>query len=443
MRVSTLIHYLFGSRRAIIEVANCRGAVWLGMLFVISAALAREYDGKDLLHEPWHLALPLAVSLLTSFLLFVLLETAFPNRHQQAIQAGRFVVKYRALLGLYWMTAPLAWLYAVPVERFLGVADAVRANLLFLGLVALWRVALMTRVVSIIYSRQTLSAFAVVMLLADSVALAVFWLTPVPLLSVMGGIRLSESESVMQGTVFLVRLLATLSWPIWLVGALAAGAIRRGSITGWSDVDLSESGSDPVSSGLWGLSALSVIVWAGILPFTQVEQINRWRAERDLRDGRIEDALAFMSQLDRSDFPPHWDPPPRIGYGEEPPSLVDILLHLQHAPAPAWVHDIYREKLALQSRADLSYFYGHAIRLDEMDDNQLARYVKLLESLPEGPAMARYHQSEIEQHLRPQDDERGPELVSDQRQALFRAILTLLPDHQADAGREPWPRETR
>ena len=47
------------------------------MLFVISAGFAREYDGEDLLHQPWHVLLPLVTSLITSLLLFVLLETAF------------------------------------------------------------------------------------------------------------------------------------------------------------------------------------------------------------------------------------------------------------------------------------------------------------------------------------------------------------------------------
>ena len=69
MRVFTLIQYLCGNRQAIAEVVNCRHAVWLGLLFVFSAGFAREFDGEDLLHEPWHVALPLGASLLTSFLL--------------------------------------------------------------------------------------------------------------------------------------------------------------------------------------------------------------------------------------------------------------------------------------------------------------------------------------------------------------------------------------
>ena len=190
MNVPTLIRYLFGSRRCLVEVYRCPSAIWLGLLFVISAGFAREYDGEDLLHEPWHLLLPLGASLLTSSLLFALLEVAFARG--QGVRSKRPLWKYRSFLGLYWMTAPLAWLYALPVERFLDAPDAVRVNLWLLGIVSVWRVALMTRVVSVIYGRSLLAAFFVVMLFADSVAMFVFWLTPLPIVSIMGGIRLTS-----------------------------------------------------------------------------------------------------------------------------------------------------------------------------------------------------------------------------------------------------------
>jgi hypothetical protein len=146
MTPRTLLRYLvFLDRQAIQDIAVCRQAVWLGLLFVLSAGFAREYDGEDLLHESRHLLLPLGASLVTSLLLFGLVwlvERGWRRGEQSFGQA------YRSFLGLYWMTAPLAWLYAVPVERFLSPADAVRANLWLLGIVALWRVVLMVRVVS-------------------------------------------------------------------------------------------------------------------------------------------------------------------------------------------------------------------------------------------------------------------------------------------------------
>ena len=54
------------------------------------------------------------------------------------------------------MTAPLAWLYAIPYERFLSPVGATRANLWTLGLVAAWRVLLIIRVLVVLLSYRRL-----------------------------------------------------------------------------------------------------------------------------------------------------------------------------------------------------------------------------------------------------------------------------------------------
>lgn len=62
------MRFWWWKRHAILELAANRQAIWLGLLLVLSADFAREYDGEDLLREPWRLALPLFASLLTSVL---------------------------------------------------------------------------------------------------------------------------------------------------------------------------------------------------------------------------------------------------------------------------------------------------------------------------------------------------------------------------------------
>lgn len=56
--------------------------------------------------------------------------------------------KYVTLLAAVALTSPLAWLYALPVERWFDVGTAISMNLGFLALVAGWRVALLTRFLS-------------------------------------------------------------------------------------------------------------------------------------------------------------------------------------------------------------------------------------------------------------------------------------------------------
>ena len=114
MSISTLLRFLVGERQAILRIAETPAAVGFGLLLVLSAAFAREYDGEDLMHAPWHLVLPAAASLITSALLFSLVRlVSWRTRPEWSAVPGA----YRSFLGVYWMTAPLAWLYAIPVER--------------------------------------------------------------------------------------------------------------------------------------------------------------------------------------------------------------------------------------------------------------------------------------------------------------------------------------
>src|SRR5262245_52840095 len=105
MRVRTLFLYLIGNRQAILDIAADRRAIWIGALFVLSAAFAREYDGKDLMREPWHLLVPLGASLVASFALFLVAFAGLFEREQHP----PFLPAYRSFLALFWMTAPLAW----------------------------------------------------------------------------------------------------------------------------------------------------------------------------------------------------------------------------------------------------------------------------------------------------------------------------------------------
>ena len=88
----TLFRFHCGRSDAILKLAATRPALWVGLLFVMSAGIAREYDGEDLLDRPYFLA--------------------------------------------------------IPVERLMNSEDAMTANLCLLALVASWRIAVMTRAIS-------------------------------------------------------------------------------------------------------------------------------------------------------------------------------------------------------------------------------------------------------------------------------------------------------
>jgi hypothetical protein len=319
-----------------------------------------------------------------------------------------FFAAYRSFLTLFWMTAPLAWLYAIPYERFLPAGAATSANLWTLAFVAAWRVVLMVRVVSVITGRGWGAALFLVMLFADAVALTAVYFMPKPIIEFMGGIRLTQSEAAVAGAALTVFCLGILSAPFWLVLGLVAFFTGRPT---W-DAPLPSMEPRP-SRGLWALAVASVLVWLPILPLTQSEQLLRVRAERDLKGGRIAEGLDLMSAHAQSDFPPHWDPPPRLGYEEKSPHLLDVMEVLAARDDAPWVRAVYLEKFR-------RYLEDSAASFDRWHSNQeLGRIVRVLQQLPEGPEVAARLAGRAESRLK-QSKERGFEVPAEEREHLLR-----------------------
>jgi len=101
-----------------------------------------------------------------------------------------------------------------------------------------------------------------------------------------------------------------------------------------------------ISRPLLAVAALSLVVWIPILPVTQPAQSRRRALEGDLEAGRIKAAVARVRGRERAAFPPHWDPPPRPGYGEQTPDLAVVLATALEGDAPYWFAAMYVEKMA-------------------------------------------------------------------------------------------------
>jgi hypothetical protein len=340
MTIGTLFRYLVGNRQAILEISRCPSAIGLGLLFVISAGLAREYDGEDLLAEPWYILIPVAASLATSFVLFVILFAA-PLIHR--LPRPRFLAGYRSFLGLYWMTAPLAWLYAVPYERFMSAPKAVEANMWTLALVAAWRVVLMIRVATVLMGYQMFAALFLVMCFADCVVLTALQLIPRPIVSIMGGARMTESDQVIYNITSLICFFGWLTLPLWVICTLVTLTVARPD---WQQASAGAETMPHPSRPLWTFGVLSIAIWALVLPFTQPEQQLRRTVEQALYQGRLKDGLDVMLAHDLHDFPPHWNPPPRIGYANMRPSLPDIV-DLIDERSESWPRAVYADKVRL------------------------------------------------------------------------------------------------
>ena len=107
-----------------------------------------------------------------------------------------------SFMGLFWMTAPVAWIYAIPVERFVDSISAAWANVALLSLVSLWRVLLMTRVIQVTTKAPFFIALVWVLFAACIEVLVVFFFGggfSRALIAGMGGMRNSPEEEVILG----------------------------------------------------------------------------------------------------------------------------------------------------------------------------------------------------------------------------------------------------
>lgn len=410
MGATTLFWCLVGQRRAILRVAETRYAVWVGLLLVISAGFARDYDREDLWHEPWNLLPPVGASLVSSFLLFSMLWRS-TVRAERLQEGDSFLRAYRVFLGLFWMTAPLAWLYALPVERFLSEVDATQVNLLLLGIVATWRVILMNRMASILFGGSFAQTLPVVMLFADTAALFLLFFAPVSGVSSMSGVApvLSESEELILSTVGVTYRLAIYTWPLWLITTIIVISSKRLSINMVATLRIKRTAAKSV----WALCAMSILIWGPVLLLTQPEQQLKRLVERDLRSGHFDSALATMSKHERGDFPPHWNPVNR----RTGPSLEAVLGAIVENDTKPWVFEMFVGELARTKR---SVFYPHW----DLDSDGFDRFLGLLEQLPgDFPIVSRYEYTLAA--LLHEGSTRGQE-----QQARIKILLKTIREHE-------------
>jgi hypothetical protein len=86
------------------------------------------------------------------------------------------------------------------------------------------------------------------------------------------------------------------------------------------------------------------VAGGSLLLLAQQEQRHRWNVEQLLRSGQLRDAVAYVKSQSRESFPPHWDPPPRIAYGEDQPSPVEVYAAIKKSGGPDWFRKTYLEK---------------------------------------------------------------------------------------------------
>lgn len=370
MRLRDLIAFQWGRREAIERIAGARGSVWVAVLLVFSAALARDYDGTNILARPWELLIPLGVSWFTASCLFFLIVAIFVRSEPTgSVPAPR----YLAFLTLFWMTAPHAWLYGIPYERFLSEYDATRANLWTLALVSIWRVLLITRVASVLFGFRFRVVIWAVLWLSDTVLVAFAIAAPKPVIAIMGGVHYSETERLILDVMLSIIFFGTLAWPV-------LAAITLGVKFSARPVAVVEPlpTYGPPAWAVWAVVIVALAGWTAAAVSVRPEQALRARVEARFAAADYAAAAALLAGHPRDAFPPQWQPPTSTSPYAVDKASLELLHRLNDYPdGAAWPRRAYADRLRRQIK-----------RIHWMGQDDFAVLAEWLPRLPEGPALA-------------------------------------------------------
>ena len=412
MTLRTLARFLIGRADAILTFAYHPQALVVGLALVLATALARNYDTEDLLHEPWHLLGSFAAALIGALVLYGLLRIAGRGR-RSADDADADVPPpppFIAFLRLYLMTAPLGLLYGIPVEHLFSPVAAVTVNLWFLAIVSVWRVLLITRCASVLFGLGVFRAFFIVMLFADAAALIAMNAMPQPIFAVMGGIDHTASDEQLLGIMFLVVFFGVVTAPIWIIGSLIV--LAQGHVTARPAPLTTFASARPLL-----LTAVIVtLVWIPGLVINQPAQFLRHEVETHLQRGEIRAALRAMSGRARADYPPHWTPPPRLGWTNSlRVDLDEVCAVLEEEPIADWVSAEYVRKIARDTKRDIRPFFARQpwpdideaidyLGIEGIGDEQRARLEFILDRDPELTDADRTAIRSLIEYVPPADD---------------------------------------
>jgi hypothetical protein len=289
------------------------------------------------------------------------------------------------------MTAPLAWLYALPFERFLTPLDATRANLGVLAVVAVWRVLLMSRATAVLTGYRQGDAFRMVMLMVSGVGTVLFLFTmPAVIAATMAGIRHhTQREMLIRQVAGNLGCVVCVLFPVFLVLVFSP---RHHEDADRLSLATEDSPPSRTGRGLLGFALLSVAVWLPILPFTQPEQQLRFRVEQAIQEGRFREAVQEIAAHAQGDFPPGWEFSSR--WYEQPGERAAVLAMMeavlevpQSASTSAWLRGMALEHFGLSLERWRWHYEPekHGVRL-----------ARMLVRLPEGPALARKYEDAFE-----------------------------------------------
>jgi hypothetical protein len=410
--------FTLGDGETIRRLAADPWTLAVGALLVFSAGLARHYDTHDLRRQSWRLLIPFAASTLAASLLFlvIVVKTGW-TADVAPLGTG--------LLGLFWLTAPFAWLYGLPFEHLWRAPTAARARHVTLGVVAVLRVAIMARCVAALLGYSWWESLVIVACFAlwmgALAIIAAFFFLGKPeerrvrqsavtksarfVVDAMSGVAITHDGEILEPDRLAIppALMRRPSHPgpadkfigclttAGLVGLLASPVILAKLIPKPPDwpAALPQTQAIPPSLSVWVAVALAEPFWMICLVWRQPAQRRRTEFVDRLYHGPLAEALRDLAALWPNDFPPNWNPAAALARRDLQPRMLEAACIVADLPAGSWVRSCVLKEFR-QMIPDWLTSYEEVFDKGRMQEEQLHDLVRvrdLLRRLPESRDM--------------------------------------------------------
>ncbi len=342
-RLTDVVGFLFGSQSSIERLIATPRAIFFAASLVCTAALAREYDAVSFVHQPMDLLAPFAASLFVSVILFLFVEAScYARKHFPFERSwGSYVKRYGVFLTGYWMTAPLAWLYAVPVEVLTDEISALRFNLAALSIVSLWRVALFARFVSVYYRVPFIGSLIWILLPCMAIAFFALLNRVLSLVSLMGGLRLTQTQQILHnfnetvlGGIFYGFIPVAVLWIVSLV------IIGKRDQDNQSDETNSNLRTSRLHSLVWLVPLLFLVIIVPAAIYFQPRLYRAANVDSLLGQGHVDAAIDAMQSYGQDAFLTVWDPMPKFPERDSNSPMIKALVDAIKRKQPeAWIRN--------------------------------------------------------------------------------------------------------
>ena len=287
--VKDCLHFLIGKEDAIRKLAKSKSSLYLGAFFVLIAGIAREYDQEYIPENGILFLVPFIASFVMCSVLYILSLLYFRKRENQP-RLGSF----RTYLSLFWLTAPCAWIYALPVEAWFEPLTALKINLSLLAIVAVWRVLLFTRIIEVLTGVNIIS---LIFAISTPIIFFISFFSSFSIVGIMSGGVKTEAQKFLGDVTGFVAMACLF---MFIPALICAGMAMRN--VGHYD-SLQKPEPLPVAKNL--------ILWNGIiLGFfilllipSQIKLSNHTKLKNLIYEENILEAINYSNTLTRKDLP--------------------------------------------------------------------------------------------------------------------------------------------